>query len=198
MTADYLAQLVALQPPGAALPTDADSTWQHLLMALADEPTRVDNRAEALLRETDPRQATELLTDWERVCGLPGECSAGTGALQERRAAVVATLTAVGGQTPAYYVRAAEDLGYAITIDEFRPFIAGLSRCGDDVLNGPHEVRHVWRVTVHGPRVTMFRTGASATGERLLDIADATELACVLRRFMPAHTELIIAYEEAL
>lgn len=197
MTADYIAQLVALQPPGAALPTDADSTWGQLLAALADEPTRVDIRADALIRETDPRQATELLTDWEGVCGLPGACATGTGSLQERRAAVVATLTAVGGQTPAYYLRAAEELGYAITIDEFRPFVTGMSRCGD-VLNGPHEVRHVWRVTVHGPRVTMFRTGASATGERLLDIADATELVCVLRRFMPAHTELIVAYEEAI
>lgn len=195
MTADYQAQLVALQPPGAALPADGGGVWGQLLAALAAEPTRVDNRADALIRETDPRATAELLEDWERVCGLPGACATGAGTLQERRASVVATLTAVGGQTPAYYLRTAGDLGYAITIDEFRPFVTGLSRCGD-ALNGPHEVRHVWRVTVHGPRVTMFRTGASATGERLLDIADATELACVLRRYMPAHTELIIAYEE--
>ena len=72
--ADYLNQLLQLQPPGEALPTDPDSTWVKLLDGLAQELERVDSRAAALIRESDPRQALELLADWERVCGLPGDC----------------------------------------------------------------------------------------------------------------------------
>jgi len=136
-----------------------------------------------------------MLEDWERVLALPDECAPAGTTLQERRAAVVSRLTVGGGQSLAYYLDLAQRLGYAVTIEEFRPFITGMSCCGD-TLNGPHEVRHVWRVTVHGPRVTYFRTGESATGERLLDIAYAEDLTCILRRLAPAHSEVIIAYEE--
>ncbi|EGJ49059.1 YmfQ family protein [Desulfocurvibacter africanus] len=192
---DYRDSLQALTPPGLALPADADSTWGRLLEALAQEPARVDARALRLLVEADPRQVMELLQDWERTLDLPDECNPSGTTLQERRAAVVSRLTVEGGQSLPYFNGLAQLLGYSVSIEEFRPFITGLNCCGD-VLNGGHEVRHVWRVTVHGPRVTYFRTGESATGERLLSIAAAEDLACILRRLAPAHTEAVIAYEE--
>lgn len=70
----YFLQLQALQPPGSALPRDTESVWSRLLGALSDELERVENRSEALVRESDPRTTEEMLTDWERVCGLPDEC----------------------------------------------------------------------------------------------------------------------------
>ena len=76
MSADYLSQLLALQPPGAALPREPESVWVRLLAALADGFERVDARSDDLVRESDPRSCIELITDWERVCGLPGECAA--------------------------------------------------------------------------------------------------------------------------
>ena len=107
MSADYLSQLLALQPPGAALPREPESVWVRLLAALADGFERVDARSNDLVRESDPRSCIELITDWERVCGLPGECLAddSIASLQGRRAAVVNVLTRGGGQTPAFFKR---------------------------------------------------------------------------------------------
>lgn len=192
--AAYQAQLQALLPPGLAWPRARGSTLTALLEALAAEFARADARTWKLIDESDPRSALELLTDWERVCGLPNACSAELATtLQERRAAVVARLTAIGGASPAYFIALASATGYAIEIDEFRPFVAGLSRCGDR-LNGGHAVRHQWRVRVSGPRYTPFRTGASQCGDLLGKIARAEDLECKLRRLKPAHTNLIVSY----
>lgn len=191
----YLEQLFALQPPGAALPRELDTDWGRLLAALAEEPERLEKRAEVLVRESDPRRSTELLPDWERVCGLPGPCPLQWDAtLQARRATVVAQLTGMGGQTRAFYTSLAALLGLNIEITEYRPFICGLSRCGHR-LNGPHDVRHVWRVLVKGKRVVRFRCGASACGERLLSFGRQDDLECLLRQYAPAHTLLVVGYE---
>jgi len=192
---DYLAQLMALAPVGTAMPQDLGSVWVRLLRALADGMADVDARADNLLDEADPRTALEMLSDYERVCGLPDGCTGAATTLQERRSRVVSVWTARGGQSRAYFQRLAEGLGYAVTIDEFRPFITGLSRCGD-TLNGAPTIRHTWRMRVHGPRVTFFRAGASACGDKLGAIATAEDLECILSRLAPAHTTLIFAYEE--
>ncbi|EGJ50260.1 YmfQ family protein [Desulfocurvibacter africanus] len=194
-TQDYRDMLLALCPPGQALASAPGSTWRRLLEALAQELARVDARSGRLQAESDPRQALELLEDWERALDLPDACNPAGSTLQERRMAVTQRLTVEGGQSPAYYRDLAARLGYEIALDEYRPFVAGLSRCGD-VLCGGHDVRHSWRVTVHGPRVTYFRAGESATGERLLSISAAEDLTCILRRLAPAHTTVVIAYEE--
>lgn len=197
MTAEqYRAELEALSPPGSALPQDQDSSWAALLQALADEMGRVDSRVDDLVDEADPRSALEMIPDYERVCGLPDGCTGDATTLQERRNRVVATLTAVGGQSRAYFQGLSEALGYSVTIEEYRPFICGSSRCGD-TLGGAPQHRHYWRVRVHGPRVTLFRCGASRCGDRLGSIALAEDLECLLTRLAPAHTELIFAYEEA-
>jgi len=125
---------------------------------------------------------------------LPDVCSEAAQTLQERRADVVAKLTAQGGSSKAYFQALAEAMGYSIEIDEFRPFVAGLSRCGA-VLGGAHAVRHIWRVRVTGPRFTPFRAGASQCGDLLGKIARADDLECKLKRLKPAHTNLIVSYE---
>ncbi len=191
----YRDQLLSLAPAGSALPQDAASGWASLLLALAAELARVDERGDDLLDEADPRSALELLPDYERVCGLPDACTVSATTLQERRGRVTAALTSLGGQSRAYFQAQAEALGYDVTIEEFRPFIAGWSRCGD-ALSGAASNRHYWRVRVHGPRVTLFRGGASACGDRLGAIAQAEDLECLLERLKPAHTVLIFAYEE--
>jgi uncharacterized protein YmfQ (DUF2313 family) len=195
---DYLTRLQDLLPTGAIWTREPGAWLTRLLLAIAGPFSRARDTAIDLASEViDPRQATLVLGDWEGELSLPDPCSAGIATtLQERRAAVVARLTATGGASPAYFEGLASALGYAATITEFRPFVAGRNRCGD-TLNGGHAVRHVWRVTVHGPRVTRFRAGASQCGDRLAKITRAEDLECVLRRLKPAHTTLVVAYEEA-
>ncbi|NDV20889.1 DUF2313 domain-containing protein [Pseudodesulfovibrio sp. JC047] len=189
----YQAQLLALAPPGAALPTDADSVWSMLLLAMADELSRVDGRTDDLLTELDPRTSLELLPDWERVCGLPGQCSRASATIQERREAVHLVLTAQGGQSRAYYEEAAATIGVLAEVEEFRPFRAGHSSAGDALTNGPWT--HTW--CMRGPKETIkpFTAGGSSAGDPLASWGNK-QFECQMSRIAPAHTLLIFAYGE--
>lgn len=57
---DYLQQLQALLPIGAAWSRDPDAEITKALTGMAQEFTRVDGRGEALLSEFNPATAVEL------------------------------------------------------------------------------------------------------------------------------------------
>lgn len=192
--AAYLIFLQSLLPPGQAWAWDNTSAFARMLNVVAGEMERVHTRSDDLLDESDPRTTLELLADWERVAGLPDLCTGVLETLQERRIALVQKLTSRGGQSKAYFTDIAETLGYEISIHEYRPFICGISHCGD-VLSGGHAVRHHWKVIVPGPRITYFRTGVSRASEKLMSVRRAEDLECILNRLKPAHTNLIFAYE---
>ncbi len=193
----YFLQLQALQPPGSALPRDTESVWSRLLGALSDELERVENRSEALVRESDPRTTEEMLTDWERVCGLPDECDpdSTSAPIASRRAAVVSVLSRWGSPTKEYFQWIAAIAGVQIEIFEFRPFVCGLSACGEH-LWGLDEVRFVWWIEMMNGTVRRFRAGESACGERLSDFDRDTTLECIFHRLKPAHTVLVIGYSD--
>jgi uncharacterized protein YmfQ (DUF2313 family) len=193
---DYLLQLQDFLPPGIAWTRDPDAVLTALLDALASEFARIDLRGRQLLDEADPGTTTEMITDWEREVGLPDPCiGALADTLEARRAAVVQRLTARGGASIAYFTAIAAALGYeGLEIDEFRPFIAGISRCGT-ALNGGHSVRFIWRVRVPGSRLHWFRCGTSAPPDKLLAIDRALDLECIFQRLKPAHTYLVFAYQ---
>lgn len=193
----YQAQLAALLPQGRAWPRETGSTLMRLLLAKADELARVDGRAADLLEEVDPRTTLEMLDDWERVAGLPDNCIPAPDSIAERRAALLARLTGQGGQSRAYFVELAAAMGYAVTIDEFGPFVAG-SLAGQD-LNG-EAWAHAWRVNVQPPAVdtgegftiTYFTAGSDA-GERLAGFG-SLDLECVISRARPAHSIVLFSY----
>ena len=188
---DYKAMLSALLPHGTAWPRNSQSTLQKVLASLADEFGRADGRSVDLLAESDPRSSSELLSDWERVCGLPDPCVANIAqSVQQRRAAVEARLTSVGGQSREYYRAYAFRLGYEITIDEFPPFVAG-SSAGDQVHN--NSWAHTWRINSGAVTVQDFRVGEAAVGEALRTWGNEA-LECALNKLKPAHTVLLFAY----
>ncbi|MDR1276373.1 MAG: DUF2313 domain-containing protein [Candidatus Accumulibacter sp.] len=194
----YRVSLQALLPQGLAWPRQPDAVLTRLLAAFAEEFARVDTRAKGLIAEAIPSTTTELLADWERVVGLPDECSTEVDTtLEERRRTLVAMLTRPVGATRDFWISQAVLQGYSITIDEFRPFVAGLSRCGHQLWGGA-AVRHVWRVRVHGVRYTPFRAGVSRCGERLGKISFANGLECRMRKYKQAHTTLIFDYGDEL
>lgn len=196
---EYYQQQQALLPVGFAWSREPEGVVNRLLAGLALAWARIHNRALALVEEADPQTARETLADWEENLGLPDECTVNTATtLQERRAAVVEKYVTKGNQSVARFYEMAEDMGYAVTITEHRPFVCGISRCGasGDVLNGGHDVRFVWTVKVHGPRLTRFRCGVSALPERLLKITRAADLECRLRKSSYAHTLPVMNYEE--
>lgn len=190
--ADYLEQLKTLLPPGQAFPREAGTTLHDLLDGMSIELARVDGRGEALPIEANPATTNELLVDWERVAGLPDKCS---GVLEEtlqgRKNALLTKLTSNGGQSPAYFIELAASLGYTVTIEEFRPFRAGISKAGDALTNGPWAF--TWRVRAPETSVISFRAGVSAAGERLRSWGNDT-LECKINQLKPAHTIALFAY----
>lgn len=191
----YLAQLQSLLPRGAAWTRQLSSNLTSVLGWAAAELARKEALAQRLLREADPRSTVDMLSDWEEAAGLPESC-AGVPQLtyQERIEALVQRLTRIGGQSITYYLSVAESLGYTISVEEFRPFIAGHSCIGDPV-GGGDVVRFYWRVTVPDAKIVYFSCGTAECGDSLSEIRRAELLECILNRLKPAHTILLFSYE---
>ncbi|EFF2422028.1 DUF2313 domain-containing protein, partial [Escherichia coli] len=89
---DYIRLLSALLPSGPAW-----SASDPAIAGAAPSLTRVHQRADALMRELDPRTTTELINRWERLCGLPDECiPAGTQTLRQRQQRLDAKVNLAG------------------------------------------------------------------------------------------------------
>jgi uncharacterized protein YmfQ (DUF2313 family) len=134
---DYWLQLAKLLPQGLAWPRDFGSTLMVTLRGLAQVWGFVEQRASQLLEiDSDPRFTVELLPDWERNFGLPDPCYTAPQSIGERHAALLQRMTLEGAQSRQFYIDYAKQLGYDITISEFRPFMVGLDRCGDNRVYG--------------------------------------------------------------
>lgn len=189
---EYRDLLLALLPPGQAIPRDPGTTMDDLLLAMADEMARLDNRGLDLLREMNPLYTAELLPEWEAIAGLPDKCSGELEpTLQGRRNALVAKIASTGGQSRAYFIAIAAALGYTVTIDEYRPFRVGEAAVGDALTND--EWVYAWRVLAPETTIVEFRTGESAVGEPLRDWGNDL-LECKMRELRPAHTWVHFSY----
>lgn len=185
----YLHQLQALLPQGAAWTREPGTILASLLDALAQEPARVDARGDALVRESDPRTTQEMIADWERAFGLPVPCTWLASSLNLRRSALHANVISTGGQSRAYYIGVAAALGYTITITEFRPFTVGDHV--DDPIYG-EDWAYAWQVNAPAETVTYF-SATSGAGDALAEWGNA-RLECAISRIKPAHTIVIFSY----
>nr|WP_314587000.1 putative phage tail protein [uncultured Pseudomonas sp.] len=172
-----LDQLRLLLPPMSYNPLAA--TISALMAADANALDAGQASGDRVYQALWPATGTAL-EDWERVLGLPDDCSAcAMGAAQtpaQRISGVLAKLLALGGQSRAYFIQLAASLGYVVTITEFRPARAGFARAGDAV-NGPE-----W--------TTAYRIDVRAAN------ADPV-LECRLRAVAPAHATVVFAYGAA-
>lgn len=192
--ADYLVQLQALLPHGLAWPRASDATLTRLLGAWADDLARADQRAADLLAESDPRLTSEILLDWERVAGLPDPCVALAGVEQtteQRRAALVAKLTSLGGQSRQYFIDLAAALGYpGATIDEYRTMKCN-SNCNDALWS--IEDRFVWLLNLPSDGGTFIMNCDSPCDSALASWGDEA-IECRVQKLKPAHTTALVAY----
>lgn len=195
VAADYLEQFKALLPPGLAWTQEPDADLNNLLGGLAEEFARVDGRSGDLVEEADPRTTLELLADWERVAGLPDACIGDLDTIQARRDSLTTKLTAIGGQSPQYYIDLAAVLGYSVTITEYQPFQAGLSVAGDPAMGIPW--RFAWKMTAPETTILDFRAGQSGAGEPLRSWSNDL-LECAIEPLKPAHTNVLFAYAAAV
>lgn len=188
---DYLQALQALMPRGRVWPRDADATQTKLLAALTKVYERSNLRAIQLLVDSFPETTFELLPEWEDTLGLPDPCAGLAPTVAARRAQVVAKLKALGGQSVAYLIAFAADLGYTITITQYVPARAGTLTAGAP-LNGS-DWAHAWCVNSAANTVTRAKAGTLAAGEPLAYWGN-TVLGCQLAEVSPAHTVLLFSY----
>lgn len=206
--ADYTQAFSDLLPTGPAWPREPDSVLQKVVAGQSQIwGDLVETLAAVLLtRESDPRATVTLLPDWERAWGLPDECARDEyRSIGDRQQALVTKMTLLGAQSRAFFIAQAAALGYTITIQEWSPFMCGVSRCGDttNLDDGTHyrweigspDMRFYWKVRVSALRLTWFRCSSGQVGvDPHLRIAGATDLECMLRRWKPAHTQVIFDY----
>lgn len=179
--AAYGRALKKLLPPGPVWRLVTESVLLRLFHGTGDELARVEQRGRDWIEETDPRTATETLSDWERMLGLPDEdVTAIPGTDAERRTAIVQKLLRTGGQSPAYFEGLALACGWVVYVTE--PYAATVARCGTarcgDPMNGTG-FAFVWQVDVD----------TAAAGALSSD-----ELERVLTRVKPAHTLIVFNY----
>ncbi len=191
--AHYLGQLQALMPSGAAWPRDPVHVQTRTLAALAEELARVSARFDDLSGEADVRAADELLTDWERLLGLPDDCQAGLAlSIADRRRITTQRLIEKGGQSTAYFLGLAELLGEpGCTITEFRPM-----NCNDDcndALYSPED-RFNWRLTMPHAAVNARPMNCNDDCNDPLDLSSPSLIVCPITERKPAHTNVFFAY----
>ena len=179
MARDYVTHVKSLFPRGATW-NFAAPVFGQLAEAIAIEFARIDARAVDLLAEMDPRTTTELIADWERVCGLPDPCAAAPTTLADRRAAVTARLLARGTPGPnATFLRSLiVALGYDeddVTIRRFHlEAFTCESECDDALNTDTAGWPFVWEFVAKSgtlDEVLMCQVSRSALSDLLLTFA---------------------------
>jgi uncharacterized protein YmfQ (DUF2313 family) len=188
---EYAAGWSELLPTGSAWPRDPSSVLQNVIKGQAqiwgDE---VEASAALLLTtESDPRITQVLLDDWEKAWGLPDVCFSRKLTTTERQTLLVQKMTLLGAQDRAFFTAQALLVGYTVNIHEHAPYMCGIARCGntkdlDDNIHfyweiGQPEIRFWW-----GVQVTALASPA----------LDGIDIECFLRRYKPAHTEIVFDY----
>jgi uncharacterized protein YmfQ (DUF2313 family) len=189
--ADYLRAFQSLMPRGRVWPKDADAIQTQVFTGLTQIYGRNTARANYLLVDAFPATTYELLPEWEATLGLPDPCAGPAPTIQLRRNQVVARLSNSGGQSIAYFVNFAAQLGFTVTITQFTQARAGMLKAGDPC-NGP-DWNFAWKITAPVNTVVRAVAGAMAAGDPLAAWSNSV-LECEFRAVMPAHTIPIFAY----
>ncbi len=189
----YRVQVRQLLPQGPAWDLERLPELAQVLEGLSIELARVDGRIVSLYAEMDPASVTELVPDWEQVMGLPDACLGDSPGFGDRQLSVRQRLTAIGAQTPAYFVSIAKGEGYPdATITQHRAPRFGGARFGSAHF-GTWQVQFMWTLNTDGRQRLGRRFGISYWGERF-GANPGSALECLIRRYAPAHTVVHINY----
>lgn len=190
-----LDELLSHLPPGWIWRRDRDSLIAALLTPLAGGIADVEQMAEDMLREVDPRLASVCLPDYERVLG-PDPCGRDTStmSLADRRQLAHQRWTARGGASRAYFIGLAAKRGVAITISENRVSYADELVADGELVEPPEQF--IWTVHLAFTEETVFTADEGQAGDLLLDLV-ISDIDCDIRRLKPAHTEVVFDYSES-
>ncbi|EFL3019604.1 DUF2313 domain-containing protein [Escherichia coli] len=172
------------------------SRISEAISGAAPSLTRVHQRADALMRELDPRTTTELINRWERLCGLPDECiPAGTQTLRQRQQRLDAKVNLAGSINENFYLAQLAALGRPdANITRYDKSTFTCSSACTDAVNAP-EWRYYWQVNMPAATNTTWMTCGDPCDSALRIWGD-TVVECVLNKLCPSHTYVIFKYPE--
>jgi len=198
-----------LLPKGRLWRFSDGSNADKVFTALVQEFCRVEQRVKDLLFESDPRQAIELLKDWERMLALPDECTPDDLNEIDRRRQVVQKLTQIGALNADFYEFLGEQLGFEINVFDAKELRSGFNS-GDTLFNfrtdilragdraGDNLTDFGWRffflVELPATAATILRAGGD-TGSRLREFENPL-IECTVRKLKPAHTGVVFLFKE--
>jgi uncharacterized protein YmfQ (DUF2313 family) len=188
---DYTQAHGQFLPTGLVWPRHAGSWLMKLMAAFSRTYAAIHASLVLLTRELDPRSASQLLSDWETFAGLPDACTLVQGTEGERRAAVVAKMTATGGASATYFINLAAALGYAgATVTEFPVSRYGRVRFGARFQG--RAWRNVWQMNL----LAQGSTPARFTDRYLTRFKQSsnTVLECRFVKLKPSHTQVLFRY----
>jgi uncharacterized protein YmfQ (DUF2313 family) len=195
---EYRGALVKLQPEGRVWTRVPASNLGKVYGASSEELARVRAESCRLSVELFPARTLELLDVWERELALPESCNLIRPlTIEERIAEVVRKVAAMGGNTIEYFRSLAALLGFNVEISEETngtPFLVGFGRMGDR-LYGANWL-FTWYITIPaGYELNYFRMGD--TMGTALRWWGASALECFFQKIKPAHTLLVVRFEDA-
>jgi len=190
---DYLHLLKSLLPNGKAWEVSRTSFFYRILEAISDEFSRVQIRIEDLLNELNPAKTQEMLTDWEKLLGIPNECTGSISELtyQARKKLVYTYYTMTGGTRPEYYKELIKNFGFDIEVNEIKNFRTGLSSVGQGLNNGLW--RYAFEVRTLNAPVFRFSTGQNTVGDPLVVLSNDL-IKCIIDENKPAHVAVIYTF----
>ena len=190
----WLVALQALLPPGRAFTREPYAVMTKLLGVMAALLLAVQIKLENLLLQADPRLATDMLPDWERLLGLPDSCVPAGQQLADRQRAAYQRLVEQGGQSRAYFIGIAELLGEpGVGITEFKRFTCG-SAC-DYALYSEADL-FTWRVDIPHAALNARFMNCTSPASAALQMYTPSLIECAFARRKPAHTQVLFAYQE--
>lgn len=139
-----------------------------------------------------PGADNDYLYRWEELLEINPPPNAGA---QQRTAAILAKLNAMGGLSIAYFQKIAEAAGYTVTIYEEDQFRAGTS-CAGEELNIEDAIWR-WVVNIEDGNATayIFRAGEARSGDRVSVYTDPI-IETMFEELKPAWTLCRFEYEE--
>lgn len=190
------AGVISLAPRGWVWPHCAQnapvSLFETLFKPLSAGLQLVETTAAAMMDEIDPRTATLLLPDFERVLG-PDPCGRDPSlmSLAQRRQLAHQRWTARGGASIPYFVDLAAKRGVTIKIVENRVTVTDVAQAGDELIESPEQFAWTIELALLGEGVA--RVDEAQCGDLLLDIT-LSDVECDIRRAKPAHTDVAFRY----
>jgi uncharacterized protein YmfQ (DUF2313 family) len=194
--AQVLEYLLSLDPDGDSLPdasmVSQGAMWPVWLMPLADEISRFEALAEAMLPEVSPREAVYMLGDYERVLGPdPYGRDATALTLAQRQALAYSRWTQKWGGRPADFIAFAATFGVTITIDEYQLTTCDEGCIGDTLTCNP--TQFCWVVNMPAVLVEYATVDASEIGDCLDSFPPSLVQPAIAGR-APAHTNVVFNY----